>query len=122
MNCTGDCKSCLEQNREMFADGRAHIAEGVAVIPHTLKTAGDVVQQHAHRYDHTTYIASGGIRVWLDGVLDGDHHAPKGLLIPAEMVHHFEALADDTTILCIHNVSRTGSIETVDAQAEQRRH
>ena len=72
---------------------------------------GTVIPQHAHRYDHTSLIARGRVRVWEDGVQTGEYAAPHPLFIRAQVKHSFLALEPDTLIFCIHNVSRTAQVE-----------
>lgn len=71
-----------------------------------LAEANSYVPQHAHRYDHTTFVAAGAVAVWRDGVYDGEHHAPSPLFIRAGVKHMFKTLTDRTVLLCIHNGSR----------------
>lgn len=68
--------------------------------------AGSFVPQHAHKYDHTSMLATGAVRVWRDGVFDGDRQAPEPIFIAAGVKHTFQALEDNTLIFCIHNAMR----------------
>lgn len=76
----------------------------VKVIP--IPAAGSIVPQHAHRYDHVTFLARGALYAWVDGRLIGRFDAPKALVIAAGCKHTFQTVEDDTTILCIHNAMR----------------
>ena len=86
-------------------------SDGVCVKPMILKVAGMMVPQHSHEYAHTSYIATGSVRVWKNDTLMGDYVAPTGIEIEAHAKHRFLSLEDNTSVLCIHNVSRTGDID-----------
>lgn len=68
-----------------------------------LAKIGYIVPQHAHKYAHTSMLATGSIRLWKDGKHIGDFKAPTGLTIAAHCKHAMQALEDETTIYCIHN-------------------
>jgi hypothetical protein len=82
------------------------MTDGVFVKATTFASAGMVVPQHAHSYDHLSFIAAGAARVWADDVLLGDFHAPHAVEIKAYVHHRFDILAPGTTVLCIHNADR----------------
>jgi len=82
------------------------LVDGVFVKATTFRHAGMFAPQHAHEFAHLSYIASGSVRVFADGVLLGDFTAPASIVIPAGVKHLFEILADDTVVLCIHNADR----------------
>lgn len=73
--------------------------------------AGDTVQGHTHNFDHTTYVAKGGLRIESlnddDSVRDSaDHYATDGLawfLIKAEVKHRITALEDGSIGHCIYS-------------------
>jgi hypothetical protein len=85
--------------------------DGVFVKQMYLKDAGTLVPQHAHVFDHTTMLAVGSVRVWVDGVLQGDFMAPAPLFIKAKVKHSFLSLEPDTLLYCIHNIKRTGTVQ-----------
>lgn len=80
----------------------------IFVRPLYLAKCGDVVQGHAHNFDHATYCVRGAMRVERlrgDGSVEfsvekaaGDHP----ILIPAAAVHRIVALSDDTVGHCIY--------------------
>lgn len=80
---------------------------------HTPKR-GTIIPQHSHKYDHTSMLAQGSVKVWADGKYLGKFVAPSGITIKAGIKHEFLTLEDDTIIYCIHNVSRTGDIEVLE--------
>ena len=85
-----------------------NLVDGVAVKSMHFRHAGMVVPQHAHAYDHLTFIAAGAVRVFADDALVGEFTAPAPLVIRARVKHRFVTLAPGTTILCIHNADRAG--------------
>lgn len=89
------------------------MADGIFIKQMLIARSGTFIPQHVHPYDHTSMLAVGSVRLWKDGVLDGDYTAPTGILITAGIAHMFMALSDNTIVYCIHNVSRTGAVEIV---------
>jgi quercetin dioxygenase-like cupin family protein len=81
-------------------------ADGVFIKEMCIPKAGTLVPQHSHEYDHTSFVAKGA--VICEGIT---YRAPYPIYIRAGVKHMFESLEDDTMVLCIHNVSRTGSVE-----------
>lgn len=90
------------------------LADGIFIKSGHFRLAGAVVPQHSHEHDHTSFIATGAVLVWCDGDYLGEYRAPCQILIKAHTKHTFRTLEDNTLILCIHNISRTGDIEIHD--------
>jgi len=90
------------------------LPDGVFIKQYLIPECGCYVPQHSHKYDHTTMLAVGAIRVWCDGVLVGDFDAPMPIMIGAGTKHLFQTLAANTLIYCIHNISRTGEVEIIE--------
>lgn len=86
-------------------------ADEVFIKQMLIAKAGTYIPQHSHLYDHTSMLAVGAIKVWEDGVLTGEHVAPKPLLIKKGVKHTFQALVDGTLVYCIHNLSHSGVVE-----------
>lgn len=81
-------------------------ADGVFFKEMRVPRAGTLIPQHSHAYDHTSYLVTGSVEV------EGKRYdAPAPIYIPANRMHTFLTLVDDTFVLCVHNVSRTGSVE-----------
>lgn len=91
--------------------GAIHLYGGSFVKEMLTPDEGTLIPQHAHRYDHLSYLAAGSIRVWQDDVLQGDYLAPAAIRIPANTKHRFLTLEPWTLVLCIHAV---GAAEAVD--------
>jgi hypothetical protein len=79
-----------------------HLSDGTFVKAYKVPRANTGLPQHSHGYSHTSYIATGSVKVWRDGVYTGTVAAPDGILIAAHTKHFFQTLEDNTTILCIH--------------------
>ena len=86
-------------------------ADGIFIKQMYIAEMGTMVPQHAHAYDHTTLLARGSVRVWLEGIRQGDFRAPQPLFIRAKLKHTFQSLEPDTLLYCIHNVARTGVVK-----------
>jgi len=63
--------------------------------------AGDVEQGHTHQFDHLTLLASGSLRVNVDGITT-DYKAPHMIWIHKDVMHELMALEDNTVAFCIH--------------------
>lgn len=87
------------------------MADGVFVKSGLFKRTGCIVPQHSHEYDHSTFIATGAVLAWSDGDYLGHFEAPCSIFIKAHSKHTFKTTKDDTLILCIHNISRTGLVD-----------
>jgi quercetin dioxygenase-like cupin family protein len=83
------------------------VSGNVFIRPVSLARAGDVTAGHAHHFDHTTIVLSGGIRVRADlpdgRTIDREFHAPAHCLILAGVEHEITALADDTAYWCVYS-------------------
>jgi quercetin dioxygenase-like cupin family protein len=90
------------------------LAGDVAVVAMIIPEAGTIVPQHAHNYDHVSYVASGAVHVWADGEYLGETRGPDGIVIRAGVKHLFQAVDDGTVVLCIHRIDRSGEIEIAE--------
>lgn len=79
------------------------IVDNIFIKQMHLKDAGMFVPQHSHKYDHTSMLAVGSVRVWCDGALVGEFNAPKPIEIKAGTKHTFMSLEPNTIVYCIHN-------------------
>jgi quercetin dioxygenase-like cupin family protein len=80
-----------------------HLADNIFVKMISLPEKGYICSGHKHTFDHTSFVASGSIRVWKDGILDKDYHSPTGVFIEKNVEHKMLALEDNTLFFCIHN-------------------
>ena len=76
---------------------------GIFLKTHVVPDRGTLLPQHAHTWDHISYVVSGAVRVWCDDKLLGDFMAPAAVKIAAHAKHSFLTLTDRVTIACIHN-------------------
>jgi quercetin dioxygenase-like cupin family protein len=67
---------------------------------HFQKT-GDIEYGHVHDYDHLTLLASGALKVVIDGV-STEFTAPHMIYIKKDKTHELIALQDNTVAYCIH--------------------
>lgn len=86
-----------------------HLCEGL-FVKHAVFSVGTYIPQHSHESDHLSVVATGAVRLWQNGQLMGDFHAPAGIVIKARVKHLFLALEPMTTVLCIHRVDESGEV------------
>ena len=70
-----------------------------------LPNKGDIVPQHIHNYDHVSLIASGKVRLTVEGRPEGDFEAFRAIVIKANKLHVFEALENNTRLACVHQLN-----------------
>jgi quercetin dioxygenase-like cupin family protein len=114
MMCGGDCPRCFDLTKPQ-PHGAEIRAGGLFIKEMRIDKAGTPVFQHAHVFDHVSYLATGSVRVWIEGKLDRDYVAPAAIFIAARVKHEFKSLVDDTLVLCIHNI---GAAERVAIHEE----
>jgi quercetin dioxygenase-like cupin family protein len=94
--------------------GQVHLYGGTYVKELLTPDEGTLIPQHAHHYDHLSYIAAGSVRVWRDDVLLGDFMAPTAVKIPARAKHRFLTLEPWTLVLCLHAVADAETVNEAD--------
>lgn len=87
---------------KLEADVDFNIADDIFVKQMVAKE-GTWIQQHKHTYDHTTMLASGQVRLWIDDAWSGDFVAPMPIHVAAGKAHSFLAMTD-TVLFCIHRI------------------
>lgn len=65
--------------------------------------AGDKIVGHKHTFDHLTLLASGSLRLVVDGK-ESDFKAPHLIWIDKDKVHELTALEDNTVAACINGI------------------
>lgn len=79
-------------------------ADSVFIKQIVVENAGDVVNQHAHTFDHTSMVPAGSAwRVFVENEHLGDFHGPCGIPVAAGKVHGMMALLPNSHLYCIHN-------------------
>lgn len=68
-----------------------------------LKDRDILIPQHVHPYDHATFVGSGSVRLFIDGVASGDFHAGTAIPIKAHQQHVFRSLEPMTRLCCVHH-------------------
>lgn len=82
---------CQPMGREYRTDN------GIFIKEMDIAEAGTIIPQHSHAYEHVSYVAQGAV------LFDGrEYVAPCAIRVPAHKKHTFQALQDDTLVLCIH--------------------
>jgi quercetin dioxygenase-like cupin family protein len=76
------------------------------------KRAGDTEIGHTHQFDHLTLLASGVLRVTVQGKIT-DFKAPHMIYIKAEHQHELVALEDNTVAFCIHPLRTSERVEDI---------
>lgn len=75
--------------------------------------AGDIELGHTHQFDHLTLLASGSLRVTVDGKTT-DFKAPHMIYIHKDKQHELVAIEDNTVAYCIHALRDKESGEILD--------
>lgn len=94
-----------EERRPPIGDD-LYLDEWLFVKPITLK-AGEAAKQHVHEADHATLVATGTMRVWIDGADRGEVTAPRIVKVEAGKRHMFLAVTD-VVFCCIWNLRGEG--------------
>lgn len=63
--------------------------------------AGDIEIGHKHQFDHLTLLASGTLKVTVEGI-STEFKAPHMIYIHKDKIHELVALEDNTVAYCIH--------------------
>lgn len=79
------------------------IVDNVFVKMMVCQEVGDMIQGHAHTFDHITLLAVGSVTMTARGQ-SVNHTAPKLLVTPKGVIHQFTALEPNTTLCCIHAI------------------
>lgn len=90
------------------------LADDVFIKSGLFEEVGTRIPQHSHEYDHTSFIATGAVQVWCDDEYIGEYKSPTGVFIKKHAKHKFVTTEPNTTILCIHNIARNGTVDIHD--------
>lgn len=77
------------------------------------RKSGDKEYGHTHPFDHLTLLASGSLRVTVEGKTT-DFKAPHMIYIHKDKNHELVALEDNTVAYCIHALRDKDSGEILD--------
>ena len=75
--------------------------------------AGDIEYGHKHHFDHLTLLATGALRVNVEGQTT-DYKAPFMIFISKDKHHELTALEDNTVAYCIHALRDKNTGDIVD--------
>lgn len=93
------------------------MADGVFMKTMRIPKAGTFVPQHSHTFDHVSVLVRGRVFVtadYGDGEVGEHLCAPASILIRAGVKHLFEALVDDTIILCVHDIGTAEGVSVAE--------
>lgn len=76
------------------------------------KDVGDTEIGHTHQFDHLTLLASGALRVTVDGQTT-NFVAPHMIYIRADKVHELVAIQPNTVAYCIHALRNKDDPQTI---------
>jgi quercetin dioxygenase-like cupin family protein len=76
------------------------------------KKAGDIEHGHTHQFDHLTLLASGKLKVTVDGN-ETIFQAPHMIYIHKDKNHELVALEDNTVAYCIHALRDGNEIDDI---------
>lgn len=96
-----------------LADSNISLVNNVFIKQMVFVKKGSWAVTHAHTYDHQTLLASGRLRMTLDGQTT-ELTGPCIIVIQAGKHHAFEALEDGTVAYCIHAIKNGETIDEAD--------
>lgn len=76
------------------------------------KKAGDVEQGHTHPFDHLTLLASGSLKITVEGK-ETVFKAPHMIYINKDKEHELVALEDNTVAYCIHALRNGEGVDDI---------
>lgn len=83
------------------------ISGNIFIRPMEFEKAGQVCPGHTHRFDHTTVVFKGAVRVKAktpDGrLIEREFTAPAHFLVLKDVEHEITALVDDTMVWCVYS-------------------
>ena len=100
-----------------LADVNLSLVNDVFIKEMVFREKGWKALSHAHIYDHQTLLASGALRVTVDGEAR-DYRAPKIIVVQAGKYHMMESLEPNTVAYCIHAVKGGASIDEAEPLVE----
>ena len=74
--------------------------------------AGDIEQGHTHPFDHLTLLATGSVKLTVEGI-ETVFKAPHMIYIHKDKVHKLEALEDNTVAFCIHALRDGNGVDDI---------
>lgn len=75
-------------------------------------SAGDIEVGHKHTFDHLTLLASGSLKVVVEGE-ETIFKAPHMIYINKDKIHELTALEDNTVAYCIHALRDGNGVDDI---------
>lgn len=72
---------------------------------------GTKVPQHVHDHDHATIVGNGRAALYIGNDLVGIFEAGYAVPVAAHQEHTFEALEDNTRLICVHSIESAESVK-----------
>ncbi len=91
------------------------IADNVWVKMMFLPNKDDVVEGHAHVFDHITLLARGSVKMEHD-FGSKEYKAPFLIITPKGIQHKFTSLEDKTILCCIHAIREGDEVDDIASQ------
>jgi len=89
------------------------------VRQHVIGKAGDSNPGHQHKFDHVTLLASGKVKVEVEGKPPKEFTAPTFIVIRKEHNHKITALSDNVTYYCVFALRNINGEVLEDIYGEQ---
>ena len=99
-----------------LADSNISCVNNVFIKQMVFRKAGQIAVTHAHTYDHQTLVATGALRVIVNGHVT-EYRAPAIIIIAAGQHHGLEALVDQTVAYCIHAMTDEPLVQGIENDA-----
>ncbi len=90
--------------------------DGMAIKQISIPERGTLLEQHAHKWGHSTLLARGRVLLWREGELLSYHTAPAIIYVPAGRKHSFQALSDSVLLYCLHNLHGAEAIAVLEEE------
>lgn len=90
--------------------------DGMAIKQIAVPERGTMLEQHAHKWGHSTLLAKGRVLLWSGTELLSHHKAPAIIYIPEGKVHSFQTVTDDVLLYCLHNLHGVNVITILEEE------
>ena len=101
----------------MIVKSQIRIVANQFVRVFTLAKKGDMVEGHAHTFDHLTLLAKGTVLMRtqqaIEPPVEKRFTGPEILVTPKGLVHEFVALTDDCLLCCFHAIRNGESVSDI---------
>jgi quercetin dioxygenase-like cupin family protein len=91
------------------------LVDNVFVKMMHMPKSGDIINGHAHTFDHITLLSSGSVLMEHDNG-NNTFKAPQLIVTPKGITHKFTALEDNVLICCVHAIRDGDDVDDVAPQ------